>query len=309
MNARGIGQYIRSWGPKVHEHKSGTPTMGGLAILTGLGAGLIYIWFSTPGIRGNLVLLAFGTFGYGAIGFLDDVLSLIRGKAEGLSPSGKIFFQIVVALVFLLLTFQFLDQPTNLSLPFSSATFSLDPLYYWALVVFILVSTVNAVNLTDGMDGLAAGASLITISAFGFICGGGMIPLIAGTLAAIIGFLWFNSYPAEIFMGDTGAFALGGFIGSAAVVVRGEIFLPLLGGLFVFECLSVLIQVSYYKTTGKRVFKISPLHHHFETAEGIDYKYLLPKVEWSEPKVAIRLLIIHLIIAGIGLIGYLVPLE
>lgn len=306
MNSRGIGQYIRSWGPKVHEHKSGTPTLGGLAILAGLGSALIYLWLSFSGGRSNLILFVVGTFGFGAIGFLDDCLSLVRGKAKGLSPGGKIIGQVAVSLVFLALVFQMLGQPNQLSLPFSSAVVTLAPVYYWPLVVFILVSTVNAVNLTDGVDGLAAGASIISISAFGLLGGGTVVPFIAGMLAAIIGFLWYNSYPATLFMGDTGAFALGGFIGSLAVLTRGEIFLPLLGGLFVLECLSVLIQVGYYKSTGGRIFKISPLHHHFESAEGIDYKFLFPEVEWSEPKVTARLLLIHMVLVGIGLAGFFV---
>ncbi|MCF7890426.1 phospho-N-acetylmuramoyl-pentapeptide-transferase [Candidatus Bipolaricaulota bacterium] len=306
MNSRGIGQYIRKWGPTVHAHKSGTPTMGGLAILAGFGSALIYLWLSFPGGRSELVLFAIATFGFGAIGILDDVLSLVRGKAEGLSPVGKIIAPVAVALVFLALLFQLVDQPTQLSLPFSSAVVTIAPAYYWLLVVFVFLGTGNAVNLTDGVDGLAAGASFITISAFGLIGGGGMIPFITGALAAIIGFLWYNSFPAQIFMGDTGAFALGGFIGSAAVLARGEFFLPLVGGLFVFESLSILIQIGYYKSTGNRVFKMSPLHHHFESAEGIDYDYLLPEVEWNEPKVTARLLIVHLVLAGIGLAGFFV---
>ena len=309
MNSKGIGQYIRSWGPKVHEHKSGTPTMGGLAILGGMAATLVYLWFSPMVVRANLILFAVGTFGFGAIGLVDDLLSLIRGKAEGLSPGGKIATQVVTALIFLVLVFRFLEQPTLLSLPFSSTKLTLSPIFFWPLAVFVMVGTVNAVNLTDGMDGLAAGASLITITTFCLIGSGTCAPYIAGMVAAIIGFLWYNSYPAEIFMGDTGAFALGGFIATAAIVARGEVYLPLLGGLFVLESLSIMIQVGYYKTTGERVFKISPLHHHFESAEGIDYEYLLPKVEWSEPKVAARLLTVHLVLAGIGLLGYFIGLN
>ena len=301
-----MGQYIRSWGPKVHEHKSGTPTMGGLAILAGLAAALLYLWFYFPVGRDNLILMAVGTFGFGAIGLLDDLLSLIKGKAEGLSPGQKILFQVAIALIFLLLVFQLLEQPTRLALPFSRAFATISPVSYWFMVVFILVGTVNAVNLTDGLDGLAAGASFISILAFGLLGGEAMVPFVGGILAAIIGFLWYNSHPADLFMGDTGAFALGGFIGAVAVVAEGEIFLPLLGSLFVLECLSVLIQVSYYKTTGNRIFKISPLHHHFESAEGIDYNFLLPEVEWSEPRVAARLLMLHLVIAGIGLAGYFI---
>ena len=280
--------------------------MGGLAILLGLGSALLYLWFRLPAGRDNLALFAVGAFGFGAIGFIDDLLGLARGKAEGLSPGGKIVAQVIVSLIFIALVFQFVDEPTRLVLPFSHSSVVLSPVLYWPLVVFILVSTVNAVNLTDGLDGLAGGASLISIAAFGLIGGSGTLPFITSFSAATLGFIWYNSYPADLFMGDTGAFALGGFIGAAAVLTDSEIFLPFLGGLFVLECLSVLIQVGYYKSTGGRIFKISPLHHHFESVEGVDYEYLLPEVEWNEPRVAIRLLIVHLVIAGTGLAGYFI---
>lgn len=283
--------------------------MGGLAILTGLAAALFYIWFSVPEGRNLLILFGVGTFGFGAIGLTDDVLSLVREQSKGLSYVEKILSQIAVASVFIFFVFQLTDQPTKLLLPFSSRVVIISPVFYCLLVLFILVGTVNAVNLADGLDGLAASASLISISAYGLIGSEIGLLFISAIFAAIVGLLWYNTYPAELFMGDTGAFALGGFLGAAAIVTNGEIFLPLLGGLFVIESLSVLIQVIYYKTTGRRIFKISPLHHHFESAEGIEYDYLLPKVEWREPKVTTRLLIIHLVIAGIGLIGHFLWIE
>ncbi len=280
--------------------------MGGLAILAGLGSALIYLWFSFPGGRNNLILFTVGTFGFGLIGFIDDILSLIRGEAKGLTPLKKILSQVAVAIFLLVLVFQLIDEPTKILLPFSSVAPKIPPVYYPLIGVFILIGTVNAVNLTDGMDGLAAHASLISIGAFGLINSSTTSPFISGVIAAIIGFLWYNVYPAKLFMGDTGAFALGGFLGAAAIIAKGEIYLALLGGLFLLETLSVLIQVGYYKSTGKRVFKITPLHHHFESAEGIDYDYLLPNVEWDEPKVTARLLITHLVLAGIGLAGFFV---
>ncbi len=304
MSSREIGQYIRSWGPKVHEHKSGTPTMGGLAILGGLGAALLFLWFCFPGGRSHLILFALGTFGFGAVGLADDLLSMVKGKAKGLSPREKILIQLAVGLLLVYLTFRLLDRPNTLLLPFTSASLDLPPTLYYLLTVFILLGVVNSVNLTDGLDGLAGGASIMTVLAFCLTGGSLEAPFFASLVGATLGFLWYNSYPADLFMGDSGAFALGGFLGAAGMVTRGEFFLPLFGGLFVLESLSVILQVSYYRLRGKRIFKISPLHHHFESAEGIDYEYLLPELTWEEPKITARLLIIHLGLAGVGLVGY-----
>lgn len=304
MNTREVGQYIRSWGPKVHEHKSGTPTMGGVAILSGLGATVPFFWYNFPAGRNDLFLLLLGTFGFGFIGFLDDFISIRKGKAEGLPPRGKLFAQIGLGIAFVFLVFNLSEGANHLLLPFSSLIWESPPLLYAFLTIFVLVSTVNAVNLTDGLDGLAAGAATISILGILAISGTSGAPLLIALVAGILGFLWYNFYPAEIFMGDTGAFALGGFLVAAAVITRTELFLPLLGGLFVLDTLSVIFQVTYYRLTDGRIFKISPLHHHFEAAEGIDYEYLLPELEWDEPKITARLLILHTIMAGIGLFGY-----
>lgn len=304
MDSRGIGQYIRSWGPKVHEHKSGTPTMGGLAILGGIGSTLLFLWFYSPQGRNYLLLLLLGTFGFGVIGCIDDVLSILRSRAKGLSPSGKLLAQLSIGLLLVFLSFRLISEPNSLILPFSSLIVGIPTVLYYLLTLFVLVSITNAVNLTDGLDGLAAGASLISALAFLGISGATEIPIFAGLIGAILGFIWYNFYPAQLFMGDTGAFALGGFLGTAAIITRGELFLPLFGGLFVAEALSVILQIVYYKLTGNRIFKISPLHHHFESADGIDYGYILPGFEWKEPKITARLLIAHLILAGVGLLGY-----
>jgi len=304
MNSREVGQYIRSWGPKVHEHKSGTPTMGGVAILSGLAATVPFLWYYFPSGRNDLLLLLLGTFGFGFIGFLDDFFSIKKGEAEGLPPRGKLIAQIGLGILFVYLALTITEGANQLLLPFSSLIWKSPPLFYALLTIFILVSTVNAVNLTDGLDGLAAGAVTISVLGFLAISGESGAPLFIALIAGILGFLWYNFYPAEIFMGDTGAFALGGFLVAAAVITGTELFLPLLGGLFVLDTLSVIFQVAYYRSTGGRIFKISPLHHHFEAAEGIDYGYLLPELEWDEPKITARLLILHGIIAGIGLFGY-----
>lgn len=304
MDSRGIGQYIRSWGPKVHEHKSGTPTMGGLAILGGIGSTLLFLWFYSPQGRNYLLLLLLGTFGFGAIGCIDDILSILRSRAKGLSPSGKLLAQLSVGFLLVFLSFRLISEPNSLILPFSSLIVGLPTVLYYLLTLFVLVSITNAVNLTDGLDGLAAGASLISALAFLGVSGATEVPIFAGLIGAILGFIWYNFYPAQLFMGDTGAFALGGFLGTAAIITQGELFLPLFGGLLVAETLSVILQVVYYKLTGNRIFKISPLHHHFESADGIDYGYILPGFEWKEPKITARLLIAHLILTGVGLLGY-----
>ncbi|MBS3812304.1 phospho-N-acetylmuramoyl-pentapeptide-transferase [Candidatus Bipolaricaulota bacterium] len=299
-----LGQFIRSWGPKLHEHKSGTPTMGGLGILLGLGIAGGYIWFSLPSTRNLLLLLFVSTFGFGLLGALDDVLSLFRGKSMGLLPRQKLAGQVAFSLLFIHLSFHLLDKPRLISLPFTGVEFLMPVYAFYAFAVVVLVGTVNAVNLTDGLDGLAAGASLITLLAFCLVLPVAALPIVIALVAGIAGFAPNNFYPARVFMGDTGAFALGGFIGGLAVISRTELLLPFFGGLFFCEVLSVSAQVSYYKLTGGRIFKITPFHHHFESATGIDYDYLLPNVEWPESLITTRLLVFHGLLAGFGLFAF-----
>jgi phospho-N-acetylmuramoyl-pentapeptide-transferase len=304
MKDQGLGQQIRNWGPTLHEHKSGTPTMGGLAILAGIGVSTFLLWFFFPGAGRYLPLFLLGAFGFGLIGFSDDLLSILREQSKGLNPVEKIVSQLVLSLLLILLAFFLLDGPNRILLPYIGKEVLLTPFWYYPLMVFVLVGTVNAVNISDGLDGLASGGTVITLTTFALLGPADLLPILLISVAATVGFLWHNLFPAELFLGDTGSFALGGIIATAAIVTRGELFLPLLGGIFVLDTLSVIIQVSYYKITGGRVFKISPLHHHFESAEGIEYSYLLPRVEWAEPKVTGRLWIVHLILGSIGLAGY-----
>jgi len=304
MSDQGLGQQIRSWGPTLHAHKSGTPTMGGLAILAGIGISSFLLWLFSPEENHYLALFLLGGFGFGLIGFSDDLLSILRGQSQGLSPAEKIGSQVVFSLGLIFLAFHLLETPNQVLLPFIGREIFLSPPWFHTLATFVIVGTVNGVNLSDGLDGLAGGGVVITLAGFALLGPLELLPVLAISVAATVGFLWHNLFPADIFLGDTGSFALGGIIATAAVVTRTELFLPLFGGLFVLDTLSVIIQVPYYKITGSRVFKISPLHHHFESAEGIDYSYLLPEVEWAEPKVTGRLWIVHLILGSIGLAGY-----
>jgi phospho-N-acetylmuramoyl-pentapeptide-transferase len=306
LRAFQIGQVIRHEGPASHAPKAGTPTMGGLLILTAaivptlLWADLrnVYIWIAV-----------LSTAAFGAIGFADDYLKIVRRTHHGLRPRYKMAAQLGVALVvgvtLILLAAQ--NPPlynTRLIFPFFKF---LIPDLGWAYVLFavvVLVGASNAVNLTDGLDGLAIGTFAIAAAAFtalAYVTGhrvladylllvhfepAAELTIFCGSLVgASLGFLWYNSYPAEIFMGDVGSLALGGALGTVAILIKQELLLPIVGGVFVFEALSVIIQVASFKTTGKRVFKMAPLHHHFEL------------IGWSEPKVITRFLIAGIIFA------------
>ena len=300
-----LGQFIREEGPKSHQQKAGTPTMGGIliniAILvpTLLWADILnpYIW-----------IVLFVTFAYGAIGFIDDYRKLVKKRNLGLTAKEKFSMQIGVALA-AGLAIAYLpaihnNYSTVLTFPFFK-TLHLD--LGWAYIGFIIVVIVgasNAVNLTDGLDGLAIGSTLIaavTYTILTYAAGNfrvadylriawvpqaGELAVFCGAMVgASLGFLWFNAHPAEIFMGDVGSLALGGAIGTLAVMIKQEILLVFVGGLFVIEAASVILQVASFKLTGRRIFKMSPLHHHFEL------------VGWRETKVVVRFWIIAIIFA------------
>jgi phospho-N-acetylmuramoyl-pentapeptide-transferase len=304
-----LGQFIREEGPKSHQQKAGTPTMGGIlinfAILipTILWADIFnpYIW-----------IVLFVTFANGAIGFIDDYRKLAKKQNLGLTARQKFGAQIVVAtlagLAIGYLPSIHNNYSTVLTLPFiKNFKPDLGPLYI-PFIVIIIVGASNAVNLTDGLDGLAIGSTLIAAAAYAvltYAAGNfriadylhiawvpqtGELAVFCGAMVgASLGFLWFNAHPADIFMGDVGSLALGGAIGCLAVMIKQEILLVLVGGLFVVEALSVIIQVISFKTTGRRVFKMSPLHHHFELSG------------WRETKVVVRFWIIAIIFALISL--------
>ncbi len=300
-----IGQVIRTEGPQTHRPKAGTPTMGGLLILT---ASLVptLLWADLRNVYVWIAVLT--TAGFGGIGFADDYLKIVRRSHHGLLPRYKMGLQLLlgaaVGVALLILTREGLYN-TRLVFPFFKR---LIPDLGWAYVLFasfVLTAESNAVNLTDGLDGLAISIFAISAGAYtalAYVTGhrvfaeylllvrfppAGELTVFGGALVgASLGFLWFNSYPAEIFMGDVGSLALGAALGIVAILIKQELLLPIVGGVFVLEALSVVLQVGYFKATnGKRLFKMAPLHHHFEL------------IGWSEPKVITRFVIVAIIFA------------
>jgi len=306
LRAFQIGQVVRQDGPTTHRPTAGTPTMGGLLILTAaivptlLWADLsnVYIWIAV-----------LSTVSYGAVGFADDYLKVTRRSHHGLRPRYKMLAQIgvaaIVGIVLLVLASQ--DPPlynTRLIFPFFKRLIPDLGWWYVPFAVIVLVGSSNAVNLTDGLDGLAISAFAVSAAAFtalAYVTGhaefarylllvrfppAGELTVFCGALVgASLGFLWWNCHPADVFMGDVGSLALGGALGTVAILIKQELLLVIVGGVFVLEALSVIIQVGSFKLTGRRVFKMAPLHHHFEL------------IGWSEPKVITRFFIVAIIFA------------
>lgn len=269
-----FGQSIREEGPESHMKKTGTPTMGGLVfliaiILTAVGTALF-----TDLLTVELMILLLVLFGYGLIGFLDDFIKVVLKRNLGLTSLQKLIGQIVIAVIsFLLLGM--IDFDTGLVIPFTSISIELSGLYV-LFIVFWLVGFSNAVNLTDGLDGLVAGTASIAFAAFGVLAirqDEGAIALFTFIVAgALLGFLLFNKYPAKVFMGDTGSLALGGALAMVSILLKQELLLLLIGLVFVIETASVILQVGSFKLRKKRIFKMSPIHHHFELSGWSEWK-------------------------------------
>jgi len=301
------GQPIRSEGPQSHQVKAGTPTMGGALILVSISAAIL-LWGDLHSRHLWIALLTM--LGFGVIGGIDDYLKLRYGNSKGLSARYKYFWQSVVALTAAGVLFGMASTPQETGLIIPMIKDVLLPLGagYIVLTYFVIVGSSNAVNLTDGLDGLAIMPTVLVaagLAVFAYATGNFKfatylgIPYVAGVgelavfcsaiVGAGLGFLWFNSYPAQVFMGDIGALALGAALGVVAVMVRQEIVLFIMGGIFVLETVSVMLQVASFKLTGKRIFRMAPIHHHFEL-KG-----------WPEPKVIVRFWIITVILVMIGL--------
>ena len=289
-----FGQSIREEGPKSHQKKSGTPTMGGVMIIIGIAVtSLILVWRLNPsGIGYELLILLFVLLGYGLLGFLDDFIKVAMKRNLGLTSKQKMFGQIAIAvIVYIILHVQ--DFPTYIQIPGTAIQWDFG-WGYAILVIFMLVGSSNAVNLTDGLDGLLAGTAAIAFGAFAILAWYGLpqqevLIFALAAVGALLGFLVFNAHPAKVFMGDTGSLALGGAIAAIAILTKMEILLVIIGGVFVIETLSVIIQVISFKTTGKRVFKMSPLHHHYEL------------LGWSEWRVVTTFWLIGLMFAALGI--------
>jgi len=314
-----VKQYIREEGPKAHQKKAGTPTMGGVLIV----AAIVIPTLLWADLRNAYVLLALGaTLAFGTIGFVDDYNKVVRRRNLGLTPRAKFSLQVLTCVLVGIVLVSLQTQgaySTQLSVPFFkrlhpnlviSSLFGhsfIWPLAYVPFVLFlvlVIVGCSNAVNLTDGLDGLAIGCVLVSSTALTVLTylssnakfadyldlqkipDAGELVIFCGSLAgASLGFLWYNAHPAEMFMGDVGSLALGGAIGTVAVIIKQEILLLSIGGVFVLEALSVIIQVGSFKLTGKRVFRMAPLHHHFEL------------LGWSESKIIVRFWIVALVFA------------
>lgn len=302
-----VGQIIRCDGPQSHFSKAGTPTMGGALVLVAVVLSTIlwgdlsnrYIW-----------VVLFITVGFGAIGWWDDYLKLVLKNSRGLSARRKYFFQSILGLSAAVYLFYTANSPVQTQLIFPFFKYMLLPLgpFFIILTYFVIVGASNAVNLTDGLDGLAILPAVMVAAALGifayltgninfagylmipYVPGAGEIVVFCGALVGSgLGFLWFNTYPAQVFMGDVGALSLGAALGVIAVIVRQELILLLMGGIFVLETVSVILQVASFKLTGKRIFKMAPIHHHFEL-KG-----------WPEPRVIVRFWIITFVLVLCGL--------
>jgi phospho-N-acetylmuramoyl-pentapeptide-transferase len=304
---QGKGQPIRSDGPQTHLAKKGTPTMGGLMILSGLVVSTM-LWANPASPYVWIGLLV--TLGFGAIGFYDDYLKVTKQSHKGFSGKARLAIEAVIALIACVVMSN-IGSPklaTSLTFPFAKDLIVDLGTFFFAFGIFVIIGAGNAVNLTDGLDGLAIVPVMIAAGTFGFISylagnavfanylqihftpGTGELAVVCGAvIGAGLGFLWFNAPPAQIFMGDTGSLALGGLLGTIAVATKHEIVFAIVGGLFVLEALSVIIQVGSFKLTGKRVFRMAPIHHHFE------------QLGWSEPQVVMRFWIISVVLALAGL--------
>ncbi len=299
------GQPIREIGPD-HAQKAGTPTMGGLLILLSLLVSVL-LWSN---LTNRLVWIVLGvTVGYGVLGFVDDYRKVRRGRNEaGVSARAKMFWQVVIAFGVALAIYFDPSFDKELSVPFFKDFTPYLGVLYVPLAVIVIVGASNGVNLTDGLDGLAIGPVMIAAGTFlllsyaaghsvmadylaiKHVAGSDQLPIFCGALVGGgLGFLWFNTYPAQLFMGDVGSLALGGAIGTIAVLIRQEILLIVVGGIFVAETLSVMIQVAWFKLTGRRVFLMAPIHHHFE------------KLGWPEQQIVVRFWIISVILGLVAL--------
>jgi len=281
--------------------------MGGAIVLIAfLGVLLIYqLVQGALSIRGLLLLGA--TLGFGLIGLLDDVIKFMEQHSQGLRARYKISLQLLVCAAFLLA----LNRPdwlgSTIKVPFSTIDWEVSPVWLSLLIVLVFLGTVNAVNLTDGLDGLAVGITLVLLSAYGLITYGvydDLWPLIGIFGAVLLGFLWFNVHPARVFLGDTGSFALGGFVAALSIFTQTELILLILAFVPVVEALSVIVQVASFRVFKVRIFKVSPLHHHFERAQGVDYPYLVPDVEWPEWVITLLFWGVSALFAALGVLAY-----
>ncbi|CAA9438054.1 MAG: Phospho-N-acetylmuramoyl-pentapeptide-transferase [uncultured Rubrobacteraceae bacterium] len=297
LQSRKFGQFVREEGPQTHLIKAGTPTMGGVVMLMGLVAALLVVARPNAATFATLLLVTV----VAGIGLYDDWQKISKKRPEGLSARYKFGLLTLAVVLADVLSVYYVGVTQTVLVPYFDLSLVLGPgivglALFSGFLLLVIAGTTNAVNLTDGLDGLAAGAgalALLSYTAIAFLERQYDVAIVCGAMVgAIIGFLWFNSHPADIFMGDTGSLAIGGVLAAAAVLTKTELLLPVIGGLFVVEALSVMIQVAVFKLTGKRVFKMAPIHHHFEF------------LGWEENKVVVRFWIVQAACSAFGFFLY-----
>lgn len=286
-----IGQTERAEGVKAHLKKEGTPTMGGLIFLISTSVTALLYVKDYP----KIIPVLFLTLGFGLIGFLDDYLKVVMRRADGLLPGQKMVCQIIVTAVFAFYMIRFTDVSLVMKIPFLPGKMLDMGWMAIPLLFFVVLGTVNGVNFTDGLDGLASSVTVMVSTFFVVIAIGessGIEPMICAVIGALMGFLMFNVFPAQVFMGDTGSLALGGFVAGTAYMLHMPLFLPIVGFIYMFEIISVIMQVTYFKIThGKRIFKMTPIHHHFEL------------VGWSETRIVAVFTILTAVLCLVAILG------
>ncbi|MDP9480113.1 MAG: phospho-N-acetylmuramoyl-pentapeptide-transferase [Actinomycetota bacterium] len=297
LQSRKFGQFVREEGPQTHLIKAGTPTMGGVVMLMGLLGALVVVARFNAATLATLLLVAV----VAGIGLYDDWQKISKKRPEGLSARYKFLLLTLAVVLADVLAVRYVGVTQTVLVPYFDLSLVLGPgvvgvALFSGFLLLVIVGTTNAVNLTDGLDGLAAGAgaiALVVYTAIAFLERQYDVALICGAMVgAIVGFLWYNSHPADIFMGDTGSLAIGGVLAAAAVLTKTELLLPVIGGLFVLEAVSVILQVLVFKVTGRRIFKMAPIHHHFEF------------VGWEENKVVVRFWIAQAAFSALGFFLY-----
>lgn len=286
-----FGQFVREDGPESHLKKSGTPTMGGLIILCSIViTSLLYV-------KSNPVILPvlFVTLGFGLVGFLDDYIKVVMKRSMGLRAWQKMAGQFLITAVFAYYLANYTDIGTSVLIPFAGGyEFNLG-FWYYPFFFIVMLGTVNGTNFTDGLDGLLSSITVLTATFFTVVAIGtasGLEPITCAAVGALLGFLVYNVYPAKVFMGDTGSLALGGLVAATAIMLKMPVYIVIVGFIYLAEVLSVMIQVTYFKKTGKRVFKMAPIHHHFELCG------------WPETKVVAIFSIVTAVLCLIGLVAF-----
>ena len=255
-----FGQQVREDGPQAHLKKQGTPTMGGIAFLFSVILTSLFFMKSYP----QIIPILFMTVGFGFVGFLDDYIKVVRKHSEGLNPKQKMAAQFVITAIFCFYMMKYSGGGTVIHIPFLHTDWDMGWLYI-PMVFLVVLGTDNGVNFTDGLDGLCTSVTIIVATFFTVVAMSGIVPITGAVVGALLGFLLFNVYPAQVFMGDTGSLALGGFVASTALVLQNPLIILLIGFIYLIEVISVMIQVVYFKKThGKRFFRMAPIHHHFE---------------------------------------------